>query len=93
MANAKADNVGETESTREVLTALRDRLDRRGVSATGPHRGDPSPEWDYLELPASGRHVHVQLDNAGYWQALVYKGSDLVRMADVDAGDWPGDPT
>lgn len=38
-----------------------------------------------------GRHVHAHMDGNGYWQALTYEGRDLVRMADVDAGDWPGD--
>lgn len=73
-----------------TLCALRDRLVERGVRATGPHRGVPSPEWDYLSLPG-GRHVHVQKDANGYWQALIYKGETLTRMADVDATGWPGD--
>lgn len=80
--------MGETTAT---LCELRERLNARGIEATGPHRGAPSPEWDYIWLP-SGRHVHVQLDSAGYWQALIYDGPQIVRMADVDGGDWPGDP-
>lgn len=79
------------DETTLVLRKLRDRLNERGVAATGPHRGIPSPEWDYVGLP-SGRHVHVQLDSGGYWQALMYEGERLVRIADVDGGDWPGDP-
>lgn len=78
--------------TTEQLVILRDRLTERGLTVTGPHTGKGSPEWDYLELPTIRRHVHVQLDSAGYWQALVYEGEHLVRMADVDGGDWPGDP-
>lgn len=80
-----------TTDTRDVLATLRDRLQARGIQATGPFPGSPSPEWDYLELP-DGRHVHVQRDGYGYWQALLYEGRDIVRMADTDAGDWPGDP-
>lgn len=77
--------------TASTLRALRDRLQERGIKVTGPHTGQPSPDWDFLELP-NGRHVHVQLDSAGYWQALTYEGPQIVRMADVDGGDWPGDP-
>lgn len=82
--------MSDIDDTREILAALRDRLHARNVTATGPFPGR-AYGWDYLQL-GNGRHVHVQLDSAGYWQALVYDGEDLVRMADVDAGDWPGDP-
>lgn len=77
--------------TRAVLLALRDCLRARGVEADGPLPGRPSPEWDYLEL-AGRRQVCVQRDSNGYWQALVFEGREVVRMADVDGGDWPGDP-
>lgn len=76
--------------TSATLHDLRAALNERGVKATGPHRGLPTPEWDYLSLPG-GRHVHVQRDDNGYWQALVYKGDTLARIADVDATGWPGD--
>lgn len=83
-------HAAETD-TRAVLAALRDRLRAQGIPATGPFPGPPSPEWDYLKLPG-GRHVHTQRDSNGYWQALVFVGREVVRMADVDGGDWPGDP-
>lgn len=72
-----------------VLAELRDRLHHRGVEAIGPFPGWPSP---YLELE-DGRRVHARLDRNGYWQALVFEGRDVVRMADIDGSDWPGDPT
>lgn len=78
--------------TTSILETLRDRLIECGLTATGPHRGSPSPEWDYIDLPKVARRVHVQRDSGGYWQALIYEGRDLVRMCDPDAGDWPGDP-
>lgn len=86
------EEMAHTGDTRAVLAALRDGLQTQGIPATGPFPGRPSPEWDYLELPG-GRHVHTQRDSNGYWQALVFEGREVVRMADVDGGDWPGDPT
>lgn len=88
-AHAETDS---PDDTREILAALRDRLRARGVEVFGPYPGRPSPEWDYLQLP-NARHVHAQRDANGYWQALVFEGRDVVRMADVDGGDWPGDHT
>lgn len=82
------DDATETD-TRAVLAQLRDNLHARGVEAIGPFPGWPSA---YLELP-NGRRVHAMLDHNGFWQAHVYEGRDLVRMADVDGGDWPGNAT
>lgn len=88
-AHADADS---RRDARDVLAALRDALNARNIRAAGPFPGRPSPEWDYLTLPG-GRRVHTQRDANGYWQALVFEGGEIVRMADVDGGDWPGDPT
>lgn len=84
--------VHATTDTRAVLGLLRDRLRAREVEVYGPYPGYPSPQWDYLDLD-DGRHVRVQRDSNGYWQALLFEGHEVVRMADVDAGDWPGDPS
>lgn len=90
--NASLHHIHAETDTQAILALLRDGLRARGVEVYGPHPGRPSPEWDYLDLD-DGRHVHVQRDSNGYWQALLFQGLEVVRMADVDAGDWPGDPT
>lgn len=79
------------------IQALKDTLEAKGEHITGPHSGHPSPEWDYLELPERGWHVHIVKDGYGIDQALIYDGkaqsrAPLVRIADPDGSDWPGDP-
>lgn len=76
--------------TTRTLHVLRAPLRRRGIDATGPYTGSPSPTWGFLHLP-DGRHCHAIRDENGYWQVLVYDGRQLVRMADADAKSWPGD--
>lgn len=82
------------DTTTRRLHLLRDALAGRGLRVDGPHTGRPSPAWDYLNVHLPGgrkRHVHVVPDGNGCWQAQIYEGKKLVRMADGDGRDWPGD--
>ncbi len=74
----------------EVLADLRKALVARGIAASGPHPGGCFSGGDYLLI--DGPRAYAQLDRYGYWQILVYLDGRLVRMADPDGGDWPGDP-
>lgn len=82
-----------TTDTGAVLATLRDNLRTRDVDVYGPYPGCRHPwhpEPYYLKLD-DGQHVHAHIDGNGFWQALIFDGGSLARMADVDGRDWPGD--